>query len=42
LIESEELRKKMGKAGRKTVEEKFSVDAIKNRYLNLFNKVISE
>jgi glycosyltransferase involved in cell wall biosynthesis len=42
LIESEELRKKMGKAGRKTVEEKFSVDAIKNRYLTLFNKVISE
>ena len=36
LIESEELRKKLGEAGRKTVEEQFSVEANKEKYLGLF------
>jgi glycosyltransferase involved in cell wall biosynthesis len=40
LIESAELRKKIGIAGRKTVEEQYSVNAIKNKYLALFKQVI--
>ena len=36
LIESAELRKKLGDAGRKTVEELYSVNANKEKYLNLF------
>ena len=36
LIESEELRYKLGTAGRKTVEEQFSVEANKGKYLGLF------
>ncbi|MCF6360772.1 MAG: glycosyltransferase family 4 protein [Cyclobacteriaceae bacterium] len=38
LIESAELRKKLGSAGRKTVVEIYSVDANKEKYLNLFQK----
>ncbi|SNT01748.1 Glycosyltransferase involved in cell wall bisynthesis [Ekhidna lutea] len=36
LIEDEQLRKKMGKAGRKTVEENYSVDANKEKWLKAF------
>lgn len=36
LIELEELRKQLGEAGRKTVEEKYSVKANQERYLELF------
>ena len=36
LIENPELRKKFGIAGRKTVEEKYSVNANKENFLQLF------
>ncbi len=36
LIESAELRKILGEAGRKTVEDYYSVDANREKYLNLF------
>jgi glycosyltransferase involved in cell wall biosynthesis len=37
LIEQKELREQFAKEGRKTVVEKYSVDANKNKYLNVFN-----
>ena len=37
LIESEELRSKLGNAGRKTVEEVYSVKTNQNKYLALFS-----
>lgn len=42
LIESEEARLKMGKEARKTVEEKYSVDANKQLYLQLLNKCLEK
>ncbi len=36
LIENHDLREKLGKAGRKTVEEKYSVKANYQKYLDLF------
>lgn len=41
LIESAELRKKLGKAGRKTVIEKYSVEANKEKYLDVFNSLFA-
>ncbi|MES2621370.1 MAG: glycosyltransferase family 4 protein [Bacteroidota bacterium] len=40
LIESDEKRKAMGLAARKTVVEKYSVASLKERYLSLFNQLI--
>lgn len=40
LIDSEEIRKRIGINGRVTVVDKFSVDANKSLYLKLFNKII--
>ena len=41
LIESEELRRRLGAEGRKTVLEKYSVESQKERYLDFFNELIS-
>ncbi len=40
LIESFELRKKLGLNGRKTVEERYSFQSQKNNYLNSFNELL--
>ena len=37
LIQSEELRKKLGKAGRQTVIDKYSIEANKDKYLTLLS-----
>ena len=42
LIEDAELRKKLGMAGRKTVEERYSVKANAPKYLEIFKKVYEE
>ncbi|MDW8333002.1 MAG: glycosyltransferase family 4 protein, partial [Bacteroidia bacterium] len=36
LVESEQLRRRLGKEGRKTVVERYSVSAWKNRYVEFF------
>lgn len=41
LIDDADLRKRMGKAGRKTVEEQYSVKANFSKYLQVFKTVIS-
>lgn len=41
LIESPELREKLGKAARKTIVEKYSVEANKQKYLDAFNSVLN-
>ena len=40
LIDDEILRKQVGAAGRKTVVEKFSVQAWEKKYLDYFNEVL--
>lgn len=39
LIESPELRQRLGKAGRKTVIERYSFESQKDRYLQFFNNL---
>ena len=41
LIENPELRKKIGQEGRKTIIEKYSVDANKHRYIDYFNELLN-
>ncbi|MCB0428591.1 MAG: glycosyltransferase family 4 protein [Flavobacteriales bacterium] len=41
LIESETLRKQLGTAGRKTVEDRFSLQAIGPHYLELIDRLIN-
>ncbi len=42
LIESPELRKEIGLKGRQTVEERYSFNAWKDKYVSLFEELISE
>lgn len=42
LINDHDLRTRLGTAARKTIEEKWSVIAWRDRYLQLFNKLIAE
>ncbi len=37
LLMSEEIRKEIGDEGRKTVEERYSVNALSSKYINLFS-----
>lgn len=40
LIENPDLRQKLGKMGRKTIEDKFTVEYYKDKYINIFNSCI--
>ena len=41
LIESPELRKKIGEAGRKKIEQEFSIETNQKNYLNVLKKMVS-
>lgn len=41
LIESKDLRNKLGRAGRKTIEKQYSVEALKEGYLSGFKKLLN-
>jgi glycosyltransferase involved in cell wall biosynthesis len=40
LIENKELRNKLGKAGKQSILEKYSVEANKHKYLDVFSSVL--
>lgn len=40
LITSENLREKLGKEGRKTIEKHYSIEANKDKYLNIFSSLL--
>ncbi len=42
LIENPELREKIGETGRKTIEERYSIEANKTTYLQLFHSVVDK
>jgi glycosyltransferase involved in cell wall biosynthesis len=42
LLNDADLRRDLGSAARTTVEEQYSVRAWRDRYLQLFNELISE
>lgn len=42
LIDSFDLRQRLGKAGRKTVEEKYSVESQKGKYLEVLNGLLKK
>ena len=41
LIENRELREHLGKAGRKTIEQRFSAQALSPDYLHIFQSVLN-
>jgi glycosyltransferase involved in cell wall biosynthesis len=41
LIESADLRQRLGRAGRRTVEAHYSVESQKDRYLQAFNRLVA-
>lgn len=42
LVESAELRQRLGRAGRKTVEERYSVRSQRERYVQVLNKALAQ
>lgn len=42
LVESKELREKFGKAGRLTIEQHYSSQALREKYVNLFHHIINK
>lgn len=40
LIQSPELRQRLGEAGRQTVQQHYSVDSLRDRYVQLFNSLL--
>ena len=40
LLDQEDLRRRLGQAARQTVEERYSLDIVSQRYLNLYEQVV--